>query len=414
MSAEHPLTPDHPAPHPYRWVMLAGVWMVYYCFGLQTAAMAPLVKPVTDDLGLSYSAMGAVLGAWQLVYIATALPCGAFLDRVGLRRALFLSAVIMAASGVLRSLAVDHLTLFLAVALFGFGGPLISIGAPKLISQWFVGRERGLAMGLYITGPSLGNITALALTNSVLMPLAGGSWRTVLLTYAVFVLGAGIVWLLISSREANRSMESTVADRPKQNQGQIFAGLIRLRPVRIVLMMSIGIFFFNHALSSWLPEILRSGGMDATSAGYWSSVPTAIGIIGALLIPRLAIPSQRLTILFFLFVGAAVASLMLQIGAGLTLAVGLALQGLARSSMMTVSLLVLMEMKDVDSRNMGAAGGLFFSAAEIGGVLGPLTIGALSDLTGEFVAGLYLLTGICAALMVLLWVLRRDGGTADH
>lgn len=412
MAADRPHTPDHPPAHPYRWVMLAGVWMIYYSFGLQTAAMAPLVKPVSDDLGLSYSAMGAVLGAWQLVYIATALPCGAFLDRFGLRRALFLSAIIMAASGVLRSMAVDHLTLFLAVALFGFGGPLISIGAPKLISQWFVGSERGLAMGLYITGPSLGNITALALTNSVLMPLAGGNWRTVLFIYAVFALGAGIVWLAISSHEANRTLESTVAARPKAGQLQIFADLVRLRSVRIVLMMSIGIFFFNHALSSWLPEILRSGGMDATSAGYWASVPTAIGIVGALLIPRLAIPSRRLTILLLLFVGAAAASLLLQSGAGLPLAIGLALQGLARSSMMTVSVLVLMEMRTVDSRNMGAAGGLFFSAAEIGGVLGPLTLGSLSDLTGGFVAGLYLLTGICVALMALLWALRGAGGAA--
>ena len=413
MTADRPLTPDCPAPHPYRWVMLAGVWFVYYCFGLQTAAMAPLVKPVTDDLGLTYSAMGAVLGAWQLVYIATALPCGAFLDRVGLRRALFLSAVIMATSGVLRSLAVDHLTLFLAVALFGFGGPLISIGAPKLISQWFVGSERGLAMGLYITGPSLGNITALALTNSVLMPLTGGSWRAVLLTYAVLALGAGIVWLAISSHKASRTMENTVAAESQAGQLQIFAGLLRLRPVRIVLFMSIGIFFFNHALSNWLPEILRSGGMDAKSAGYWSSIPTAIGIIGALIIPRLAIPRRRLSILLLLFIGGAVATLMLQIGAGVPLAFGLALQGLARSSMMTVAVLVLMETRDVDSRNMGAAGGLFFSAAEIGGVLGPLTIGSLSDLTGGFVAGLYLLTSICVALMVLLWVLRRDGGGAD-
>ena len=419
MTDEPPLAPDLSAPHPYRWVMLAGVWLVYYCFGLQTAAMAPLVKPVTDDLGLSYSAMGAVLGAWQLVYIATALPCGAFLDRVGLRRALFLSAVIMAASGMLRSLAVDHLTLFLAVALFGFGGPLISIGAPKLISQWFTGSERGLAMGLYITGPSIGNITALALTNSVMMPLAGGSWRAVLFTYAVFALGAGLAWLAISSHEANRTMEKTVDTGPKASQVQIFAGLIRLRPVRIVLIMSIGIFFFNHALNSWLPEILRSGGMDAKSAGYWSSVPTAAGIVGALLIPRLAIPSRRLAILFLLFLSAGVASLLLQTGVGLPLATGLVLQGLARSSMMTVSVLVLMETRDVDSRNMGAAGGMFFSAAEIGGVLGPLTIGSLSDLTGGFTAGLYLLTGICLALMALLWALRSDGsatGTAgaDH
>jgi cyanate permease len=399
--------------------MLAGVWLVYYCFGLQTAAMASLVKPMTDDLGLSYSAMGAVLGAWQLVYIATALPCGAFLDRVGLRRALFLSAVIMAASGMLRSLAVDHLTLFLAVALFGLGGPLISIGAPKLISQWFAGGERGLAMGLYITGPALGNITALSLTNSVGMPLAGGSWRAVLLAYAVFVLGAGIAWLVVSSHEANRTMEKNAAAEPKANQLRIFAGLIRLRSVRIVLLMSIGIFFFNHALNSWLPEILRSGGMDAKSAGYWSSVPTVAGIIGALLIPRLAIPSRRLAILFVLFVAAAAASLLLQSGAGPALATGLVLQGLARSSMMTVSVLVLMETRDVESRNMGAAVGMFFSAAEIGGVLGPLTIGTLSDLTGGFAAGLYLLTGICVALTVLLWVLRSDDGAtrpagADH
>ena len=154
--------------------------------------------------------------------------------------------------------------------------------------------------------------------------------------------------------------------------------------------------------------------MDAKSAGYWSSIPTAIGIIGALIIPRLAIPRRRLSILLLLFIGGAVAMLMLQIGAGVPLAFGLALQGLARSSMMTVAVLVLMETRDVDSRNMGAAGGLFFSAAEIGGVLGPLTIGSLSDLTGGFVAGLYLLTGICVALMVLLWVLRRDGGAADY
>ena len=30
-----------------------------------------------------------------------------------------------------------------------------STGAPKIIAQWFKGSERGLAMGIYITGPVL-------------------------------------------------------------------------------------------------------------------------------------------------------------------------------------------------------------------------------------------------------------------
>ena len=407
-------SPFRPAEHPYRWAMLGGVWLLYFCFGLVATAMAPLVKPVTEELGLSHSAMGSVMGAWPLVYIVSAIPCGALLDRFGPGRSLFLAAMIVAASGALRSLATDHVSLFLAVAVFGLGGPLISIGAPKLISLWFKGRDRGLAMGIYITGPALGGISALSLTNSVVMPLAGGSWRTTLLAYAAVALGCGLAWLALSAHGASRSVERGVAAEPKGPQLPVFAGLLRLRAVRIVLLMSICIFFFNHTLNNWLPEILRSGGMDARTAGFWASIPTMVGIAGSLVIPRLAIPSRRLVILLSLFACAALAPLLIQGGTGAVLAGGLGLQGIARGSMATIAILVLMETPEVGSRHMGAAGGLFFSAAEIGGVLGPLTIGFLFDLAGGFAAGLYLLTAVAAALMVLLLALRRGAGTVTR
>ena len=157
--------------------MLGGVWLIYLGFGLLSVAMAPLVDPISRDLGLSYTTMGAILGAWPLVYIVAAAPCGAFVDRVGLKWSLFLAVLVIAASGGLRAVAFDAVTLFVAVGLFGIGGPLISIGAPKAIAQWFQGAERGFAMGVYITGPALGNMLALVLTNSVLMPLTGGNWR---------------------------------------------------------------------------------------------------------------------------------------------------------------------------------------------------------------------------------------------
>ena len=55
---------------PYRWAVLFGVWLVYFSFGLAIASMAPLVSEITGDLGISNAAMGAILGAWQLTYIA--------------------------------------------------------------------------------------------------------------------------------------------------------------------------------------------------------------------------------------------------------------------------------------------------------------------------------------------------------
>ncbi len=110
--------------------MLGGVWLIYFGFGLLSLAMAPLVDPISRDLGLSYTTMGAILGAWPLVYIVAAAPCGAFVDRVGLKWSLFLAALIITASGGLRVVAVDAVTMFVAVGLFGIGGPLVSTAHP--------------------------------------------------------------------------------------------------------------------------------------------------------------------------------------------------------------------------------------------------------------------------------------------
>ena len=394
--------------------MLGGVWLIYFGFGLLSAAMAPLIDPVSRDLGLSYTTMGAILGAWPLVYIVAAAPCGAFVDRVGLRWSLFLAALILAASGGLRVVAFDAVSLFVAVGLFGIGGPLISIGAPKAIAQWFRGAERGFAMGVYITGPALGNMLALVLTNSVLMPLSGGSWRQVMLIHTGFILAAGLAWFVLGGHRVNRAVERAARHRESvAGQLAVFAMLLRLPSIRVILAMSIGAFFLHHALGNWLPEILRSGGMDASAAGLWSGVPTAIGIAGALLIPRYATPPRRFAILFALSLSTGAGALMLLAAGVPALVAAVILQGVARGSLIAVMILVLMETRGVDPRHTGAAVGLFFSAAEIGGVLGPLAIGAASDLTGGFDAGLWLLGAVSAGVVALLYLHRATERNAE-
>jgi CP family cyanate transporter-like MFS transporter len=104
--------------------------------------------------------------------------------------------------------------------------------------------------------------------------------------------------------------------------------------------------------------------------------------------------------------------LLIEWGAGLPLALGLILQGLARGSLSIVVVLMLMELPEVDHNRMGAAAGLYFTAGEIGGVLGPLSIGTLYDLTGGFAAGLTCLAALCLWQLLLLTrlktVLRAD------
>ncbi|MDZ7684956.1 MAG: MFS transporter [Gammaproteobacteria bacterium] len=186
-----------------RWLLLFGVWLLYGAFGLVASSLAPLVGEITSDLGISNAAMGSTMGAWQLVYIFSAIPCGMLLDKLGPRLALTLGGTLIAASALARGFATGYVELLLAVMLFGLGGPIVSAGAPKVVTGSFTGSHRGLAMGIYMTGPGVGGIVSLTLTHSVLLPTLG-SWREVMFLWAAIALAAAGTWLAAStfSRQA--------------------------------------------------------------------------------------------------------------------------------------------------------------------------------------------------------------------
>ena len=94
---------DAEPPHPYRWTMLGGVWLLYFAFALAIASMAPLVYRLLAALGMDRAEMGTVLAAWQLTYIFSSVPCGGLLDRFGPRRIMFASILVIAASVALRA-----------------------------------------------------------------------------------------------------------------------------------------------------------------------------------------------------------------------------------------------------------------------------------------------------------------------
>jgi len=393
--------------HPYRWMMLAGVWLLYFSFAVTVASMAPLVQVIETDIDIGHATMGTVLGAWPLIYIAASAPCGALLDRFGPRRTLFLALLVVALSGALRSLSSSYIELFLSVVVFGIGGPVVSAGAPKVISLWFSGKGRGLAVGIYYTGNAFGGIFALSLTNSVMMPLLGNDWRNVMLAYAALALSAGLVWLVISSHPASQDMERRLAASEKLPFFQVFFELIKNPVVRTILTMGIFILFFNHGLNNWMPTILQSYGMDAARAGYWASLPTAVGVLSALVIPRLATAERRIAILAFILSAAMLTTLMIYTGTMPWLGVGLILQGICRSAMTAIAILLLMDLDHGKSQQVGAASGLYFSAGEIGGALGPMSMGVLADATHGFVVPLFMMTGVSAVLMLLLARLRH-------
>ena len=391
--------------HPYRWVLLGALWMVYFSFGLAVFSMAPLLETIREDLGLSKGAMGAVLSAWPLVYLVAALPAGTLIDRLGLRRSLAIATVLISASSLLRPIADNFIGLFGAVAIFGIGGPLVSVGAPKLVSVWFAVDERPLAMGITMSGPGIGGVVALATANSVLMPAFDQSWRSTLMVYAIVTVAVIAVWLVVATAAERIAPE---ADR-NTDPGGGFSGAWNLvrehQAVQIMLVVALGMFFYNHALNGWLPTVIEDRGFSSSVAGYLAGAVTALGIVGALLGPRMVPDKSRITAMALGFALFGMATLLLNVDTRPTTFAGLMVIGLIKGLAVPVALLVMMQLPGVSSSNMGAAGGLFFTAGEAGGVAGPVLFGVLSDIGGSN-AGLVLLTGVTFATAALTVLLR--------
>jgi len=86
----------------------------------------------------------------------------------------------------------------------------------------------------------------------------------------------------------------------------------------------------------------------------------------------------------------------------------LVVEGIAAGSMMTVLVLTLVEVPGVGTKRSGTAGGFFFSAAEIGGVGGPVLLGVLFNAHGHFSSSLMVLALLGVLLLISVFPLRRQ------
>ncbi len=393
-------------PSRYRWAMLLLIWLLYASFGLTAGSIPPLVEPILEDLHMSYSEMGLILGAWQFVYIFTATPLGAIVDSLGVRRSLGLGIMVVLVSLILRGLAQDFYTLLLAVALFGVGGPIISIGAPKIVSLWFHGNERNIAAGIYTTGPLTGTAIALATAAGFVMPLTG-SWRGISIIYGSVIFVVAIAWWIFS--------KDSPLTNPKEDQQKggnnstliVMKELIRIRNVQVVLVMAFATFLLNHGLGNWLPTLLIEGGMTITQAGTWAALGTAIGISGLLIIPPIARQGYRALTMGVLLLIAAVAGVGMISSTGSILILSVIISNMVRGPMMPIQTLILMETPKIGAKRIGAAAGLFFAAAEIGGFSGPFLLGFIHDLTGSLTMGVIMLSAVSALLVLIMPLLKE-------
>ena len=389
-----------------NWYIIFGIWLIYFCFGFTISSIAPIVPFITEDLDISYKQMGLILGAWQFIYIFFALPAGFIIDKYGLKISIFSAALIIALSLVFRGFSNNFYQMWMAVALFGIGGSLISIGAPKASSLWKNQKYRAISIGILITGPMFGSIVSLLVMNSLFMPLFNNDWKYIYLLYSLIPLISGFIWLIIF----NKNKINYKIDKPHFNIYKsiaVFKLIITKKRFILLLILGTCSMLLVHGITGWLPKILSTKEISIKLSSYLAAIPLIIGIFSALIIPRFSNNKIRIKILTFLFINAAIALSMIQSSNYNIYIFGIILLGISTGSFIALLLNHLTETKDISYENIGIASGLFFSVIEIGGVLGPFIIGLIYDYSNNFNTALSFYIIIIILMLFPLYLLRK-------
>jgi cyanate permease len=385
----------------FKWIMLALFWLLYFTFGMIRSAISPLIAPIAQELKLTNSQIGTILGIFMIAYVFLSIPIGIIIDKVGIKKSILIGVSLLTLSGILRSFATNYTTMLITVGLMGLGCPTISVGVPKAVATWFTGNDKGTATGIYVTGMTIGIATATAITTSILLPIMG-TWRNTLLVYGLFSLLVTAAWHLFS-KDAQTKGEKDSSESIKESL------LHLLGNKQVLLLVVIGFFymFVSYGMGGWLPRLLELKEITPSRAGLIASLPSWFGLVGSILLPSIGHRVKRKYVMFAALFLQGISIYMIGAGVGISLVVALILYGIMSMGFAPLMIVSFMDIPEVGAEYMGLAGGLWFSIGAIGGFLGPTIIGYLLDLTGSYFTGLLVMTAFIEAMTVISLLLKN-------
>jgi CP family cyanate transporter-like MFS transporter len=193
------------------------LWLAGVAMRMTILAMAPVIPQVHDELHMSETQVGLLIGLPLALFAIAAVPGSLLIARIGSSLAVILGMVIAALAGGARGAAVDVATLYAASIATGFGVAIIQPAMPTLVHEWL---PRHIAFGTiaYSSGMLMGAMFATVFTIPVVLPLVGGSWRRDLVAWAVPALLIAPAFFLLIPKDPHPTLPRM---RGREGRGQV-------------------------------------------------------------------------------------------------------------------------------------------------------------------------------------------------
>lgn len=375
-------------------------------------------KPFLQDLGITDGAIkGSLSSIFLVTYAIGQLGWGFVVDRIGAFKSGLIGIFFWVFAMVLGGMAESVSALLWSRSILGISEGVLYPIALTLTAKWFPSNEQAKAQALWFNGNSLGPVIGLPI---IAMVAESYGWRESYYALAAISLFSLIMfWAMVRNSPSHHYavnttekeyIEKGVATNKKELAGTGEVKAVLKNPVFWVLTtvygcISIGFFGISTFLPSYLTEVkgipfVQSAFVNAAGYGLAILVQMGSGFLSDRYMKRAVFVggASACIILFLLMSMFTASALMAQILSILLISVLL----------MPAALTMTMLHKVASPQVMGRIGGIFGSISYALAAIGPMVVGAVSQMTGSFTGGfLALMSFILISLILCLGLMRK-------
>ena len=410
-----------------RWWIIGLIFLASVLNYIDRQALSILAPTVQKELGLTNQDYALVVNLFLVAYTISYIVSGRLVDKLGVRLSLALFIGWWSVANMLTAFSRSFGSLGVFRFLLGLGEAGNWTAAPKAVSEWFPARERGLAIGVYTLGATMGATLAPVLI------LALASWHS---WQAAFVVtgAAGLLWLIPwlwlyrrpqeHPRVTAAELEHLASDAVAEKTADVAAwgdgrALFARREIWLLVagrMLTDPVWYF---FQFWFAKYLYEGrGLDQKSLSVtWVVFLAAdMGALGGgwfsgLMVKRQVAPAlSRLRVMLGCAALVPLAALIPFSGSlGLVLALGMIAVLAHMAWLINLSALVT---DVVPRRSLATVFGLVAAGSTLGGIV-------MNQAVGQLVSGhsydwaFYLMVGVHPLAWMILWFGRVFRPTAS-
>jgi MFS transporter, DHA1 family, multidrug resistance protein len=349
-------------------VLTAVAFSVAVGFGV----VAPAIPVFAREFGVGVTAASAVISAFALMRLVSALAGGRLVDRFGERTILATGIGIVAVSSFLAGLAQNYTQLLVLRGIGGVGSAMFTVSAYTLLLRVAGPEQRGRASGLFQSGFLIGGIAG---------PFIGGvltsiSIRAPFFVYAGTLAVAGLIGIVFLSQARLGAAPPSDDDVPQRTG---LRAALRNSAYRAAMTTNFAVGWSLFGVRASLIPLFVIEGLrrDAVWIGIGFAISAIAQALTLLPAGRFVDSVGRRPAMIFGGTLAAVSMLLLALdGSVVAYVVSMLLFGIASGFLGTAPAAVV---GDVVTGRGGTVVAAFQMASDLGAIIGPILAGWLVD-----------------------------------